>query len=334
MRAVIGHDHTWDVLVRAVEAGQVSHAYLLTGPDGIGKTALALDFARLLTCEQVVEGAPCGECASCRKIAHGNHPDVTLVEVDEGKRQLGVDAVRESVVRAANLAPSAGTWRVFILPAVERMTSNTVNALLKTVEEPPDDVVLLLTSADPDSLLPTLLSRCQILPMQPLPPVEVERALIDRWQVASAAARELAALAGGCLGWAVRAHEQPQLRAERAERLGQILALVDATRDQRIRTAGVLAGDGDAARRTVELWLLWWRDVTLAASGSAHLVTQGQARREAERIGRALGLMRAYAFLRALLNAQVALDQNANPRLTLEVLMLDLPTLAPAHGSR
>lgn len=339
MGEVIGHQQAHMLLARAVASGQVSHAYLLAGPDAIGKTALALAFAQLLECEQpdLAHGEPCGVCASCRKVQHGNHPDVTLVEPEEGKRLLGVDAVREAVVRLANLAPSTGRWRVFILPNVDRMTANTVNALLKTLEEPPPGVVLLLTSAEPENLLPTLLSRCQLLTLQPLPPDTIVHALQERWHVAHDEAVELAALANGRLGWAVRAHEHPEVREERARHLQQLTTLTRATRDERLRAAGTLATDGETARRVLELWILWWRDVTLAACGATHLTNSGTAGDEAMRQGRALGQERAQTFLRALLAAQAALDQNANPRLTFDVLMLDLPTAsatAPATPRR
>ena len=336
MREVIGHQQARMQLARAVATGQVSHAYLFAGPDAIGKTTLALAFAQLLECEHpdLVSGEPCGVCASCRKVLHGNHPDVTLVEAEEGKRLLGVDAVREAVVRLANLAPSTGRWRVFILPNVDRMTANTVNALLKTLEEPPPDVVLLLTSAEPENLLPTLLSRCQLLALHPLSPDEIVPALRDRWQVATGEAADLAALANGRLGWAVRAHDHPELREERARQLDQITSLTRATRDERLRLAGTLATDGDTARRVLEVWILWWRDVTLSACGATHLTSSGTARDEAERQGHVLGQERAQAFLRALLAAQTALDQNANPRLTFDVLMLDLPHLPPSAAHR
>ena len=333
MTSVVGHQQARALLARAAASGQVSHAYLLTGPRNVGKTTLAFAFAELLECEtpDYVSGAACGVCASCRKIEHGNHPDVTLVEPEEGKRQLGVDAVRETVVRMANLAPSAGRWRVFILPDVERMTANTVNALLKTLEEPPEGVVLLLTSSEPDTLLPTLISRCQIVPLQALMADEIADALQRRWQVPEEEARALAALANGRLGWAVAAHEHPELREERSEQLTRIVSLAEASRDERIRAAGAFAADGETARRVLELWTVWWRDVVLAACGAAHLASAGAPRREAERQGHALGCERAQSFLRALIEAQNALDANANARLTLEVLMLDLPHIgAPA----
>jgi DNA polymerase-3 subunit delta' len=335
MREVAGHRQAKALLERAVLSGGVRHAYLLTGPEGIGKTTLAWAFARLLECERrpPERTEPCGECAACRKLApsgHPSHPDVRLIEPLEGKRLLDIDSVRE-VLRAANLAPTEGAWRVFIIPAIERMTPNAANALLKTLEEPPPGVVLLLTSAEPDALLPTILSRCQPIAMQPIAPDELAAALVSGWQIAPAEAQELAALANGRLGWAIRALEQPELRERRAEQLRLLASLTTARRDQRLRQAGTLASDVESARRALELWMLWWRDVVLAACGAHTLATTGEARERAARQGRALGEERARAFMQSLLTAQAALDTNANPRLTLEVLMLDLPTLGAAQ---
>lgn len=336
MRAVVGHEQAQALLGRAVASELVAHAYLFVGPDGIGKTTLALAFAALLECQRpdVAAGEPCGVCSSCRRIAHGNHPDVTLVEAEEGKRQLGIDAVRENVIHLANLAPSSGRWRVFILPNVERMTPNTVNALLKTLEEPPERVVLLLTSAEPENLLPTLVSRCQIVPMRPLAAHVIADALTARWSVPAERARALAGLASGRLGWAVRAHDDPDLASARAEHLSKLIACTYGGRDERLAAAARLGTDAEAARSAIELWMLWWRDVVLAAHGATHLLSDGTARDEAVAQGRALGPEQAERFLRALIEAQAALDQNANPRLTLDVLMLDLPSLARQASAR
>jgi DNA polymerase-3 subunit delta' len=336
MREVVGNERAQRTLAQVHTSGQVRHAYLLTGPEGIGKTTLAVEFARLLLCERTVAaaGEPCGECSSCRRIAHGNHPDVTLLDTQEGKRFLGVDAVREDVVRLANLTPSSGKWRVFILPGAERMTPNTVTALLKTLEEPPAGVVLLLTSAEPENLLPTLVSRCQNVPLHQLTAAQIAAALRDRWHVESTEADELAALANGRLGWAVRAHERPELHEARRQQLETIMALCTSARDERLRRVAELSGDPETARRALELWTLWWRDVILAANDATHLASVGSAREMALQQGRTLGAERAHAFLRALIDARAALDANANPRLTLEVLMLDLPFVPGASVRR
>src|SRR5258707_6489772 len=201
MRDVVGNQQTQTLLQRAAVTGQVSHAYLLTGPEHIGKTTLALAFVKLLQCvgRDPTDEDACGRCDACRKIAHGNHPDVALVEPPEGKHWLPVEYVRD-VLHTANLAPYEGRWRAFILPRAERMRAEAVNALLKTLEEPPPDLVLLLTSAEPEQLLPTLVSRCQHLPMHPLSPEEIAGALRERWAVEAGEGEALPRVAGGRLG--------------------------------------------------------------------------------------------------------------------------------------
>jgi DNA polymerase-3 subunit delta' len=190
-------------------------------------------------------------------------------------------------------------------------------------------VVLLLTSAEPDLLLPTLVSRCQVVPLHPLAPGEIAEALARRWEVPPAEAERLAGLAGGRLGWAVEALQRPELAEGREATLDSILRLVTVARDARLRGAAALASDVEGACAAVEAWALWWRDVLLAAHSAPDLTSSGEARRLAERLGRAVGPEQAEAFLRRLLATRQQLDQNVNPRLALEVLALDMPVPAP-----
>jgi DNA polymerase III subunit delta' len=331
MREVAGHNLVQSRLIQAVKSNLVRHAYLFTGPAGVGKTTLALAFAQLLMCEHpdLTAGDSCNTCGNCLKIAHGNHPDLTLVEAWEGNRLLGVDAVRESVIRLANLAPTEANVRIFILPKVEQMTPNTTNALLKTLEEPPPGVVLLLTSTDLESVLPTVVSRCQVFTLHPVSTPVIEQLLISSYQADPDQAARLASAAQGRPGWAVRAYQHPGLLEERADLLDQIMGLARAGRDERLRTAATLAKDGDRARESLELWILWWRDVVLAASSTTHLISDGKARSEAERLAHSIGLQQAESFLHALLAAQDSLDQNTNARLVFDVLMFDLPREEP-----
>jgi len=332
MQGVVGNRHAQTLLERAVLTDTVSHAYLLTGPEAIGKTTLALAFATLLQCQNRAPGSAeaCGECVACRKMAHGTHPDVTLVKPPTGSKRINVDYVRE-LTRMANIAPNEGNWRIFIFPGVEELMPMVIpavpNALLKSLEEPPPGVVMILTSVELDGLLPTIISRCQLVPMQPIAPDEIVAALEGQWGVAPAEAQKLAALASGRLGWAVEAHKHPERTEARADLLAEIVSLTGATRDERIRSAATLASNNETARQTLDLWMLWWRDVTLAANGAQARATTGDARAQAERQGRALGPARVQAFMQALLAAQAALDQNGNPRLTMENLLLELPTL-------
>jgi DNA polymerase-3 subunit delta' len=201
------------------------------------------------------------------------------------------------------------------------------NIMLKTLEEPPPGVVIILTCIEMDGLLSTIISRCQVIPMQPIAPEEIVVALEQQWDVAPAEAQKLAALASGRLGWAVEAHKHPERSEARADLLAEIVGLTGATRDERIKRAGTLASDGETARQTLDLWMLWWRDVTLAANGAQARATTGDVRAQAERQGRVLGPVRAQAFMHALLAAQAALDQNGAPRLTMENLLLALPSV-------
>ena len=326
MREVVGNKQARALLERAITDGSVSHAYLLVGPDQIGKTTLALEFARLLQCtgRAADDTEACGVCAACRKTAHGTHPDVSVLEPPAGKQWLPVEQVRE-LLRTAYLAPYEGRWRIFVLPNVERLRAESVNALLKTLEEPPPGVLLLLTSTEPEQLLPTVTSRCQVVSLHPLAPEEIARALVERWGASPTEAEALAGLAGGRLGWAVEALRNPELRERRDATLRQVVELAGATRDARMRLAGQLASDTEAARAAVEVWALWWRDALLAAHGARGLTSTGPAREAAERVGRAVEPEQAETFMRRLLEAQQQLEQNANPRLALEVLALAMP---------
>jgi DNA polymerase-3 subunit delta' len=334
MRAIVGHSASQRLLAREALSSQVSHAYLVTGPERIGKTTLALEFARLLQCQGRAADSPepCGSCDACRKIASGAHPDVRLVVRPPDKRALPVDLVRE-VIHNASLAPTVGPWRIFIIPEIERMAAASANALLKTLEEPPERVALLLTSSEPEALLLTVVSRCQLVPTQPPTADEIRVALVEQWGVEPMRADELTALAHGRIGWAIEAAQNPELERARAALLARLVALTPASRDERLRAAGTLATDADAARAVVDLWLVWWRDVVLAAGGARHLAATGEVRTEAERQGRALGVERAQGFLRALVAAGEALEANANAQLTIETLLLDLPT-APVLDAR
>ncbi len=335
MQAVVGHSAAQRLLTREALSGQVSHAYLITGPEQIGKTTLALEFARLLQCQGRTLDAtePCGVCGSCRKIAAGSHPDVRLVVRPADKRTLPVELVRE-VIHSANLAPSVGPWRIFVIPELERMAAASANALLKTLEEPPERVVLLLTCSELETLLPTVVSRCQVVPTQPPTADEIQKALVERWDVALGRAEELTALAQGRIGWAIDAAQHPEIERARSETLARLISLTGAPREERLSAASALASDTEAARQLVELWLFWWRDVVLAACGARSLASAGEARAAAQRQGRALGVERAQDFLTALVAAREALEANANAQLTIEALLLDLPSLPVSNARR
>jgi DNA polymerase-3 subunit delta' len=317
---VVGHHLAVARLARSVATGRPGHAYLFVGPPQVGKRTLARAFAQALNCS--AGRRPCGQCRACLTIARGNHPDVRLVTGDEGT--IKIDHVR-ALQRELSLSPYEGRWRVAILPGMERATVEACNCLLKTLEEPPAQVVLVLTTTDADLLLPTIVSRCQQVNLYPLPVSEVEAALRQRWGVTGDRARLLARLSGGRIGWAVEAAQDPNALTRRNQRLDRLVALTGASRVDRLGFAEQAARRAEDLPELLEEWLNWWRDLLLVQGGCPDAVTNVDRRAQLEQQALSYSPAQIAAVIRELQATLVRLEQNVNPRLAMEVLLLHLP---------
>jgi DNA polymerase-3 subunit delta' len=321
---IAGHEWAVRSLRRAVAADTISHAYLLTGPPGGGKTTLARILAAALLCQAEAEERPCGNCRACRLVASGNHPDLHVVESEQIGASLKIAQVRELQHQLA-LTPVEGEWRIAILRRFEEVTTSAANALLKTLEEPPAYVVLAILANDADCLLPTIVSRCQQFPLRPLSVALVQQALAERWGAKPEQAKLLAHLSGGRLGWAVRTLSDEKALQRRAKRLDALEQLVSASIVERFRYAETLARDPVATQETLDLWIGWWRDVLLEGAGADAPLTNVDRLSRLRDHARRFGWPQSNSVIEALWGAVKKLKQNANPRLVLEVLMLDLP---------
>jgi DNA polymerase-3 subunit delta' len=318
--SIIGHDWAVSLLLRSVEQGHASHAYLFTGIDHIGKSTLARILAQALNC--VEQPGFCDQCRACKLIVAGKHPDLHLV-APEGNA-LKIDQVR-ALQHDLALAPMEGRYRVAILEGMDRATPEASNALLKTLEEPPAHVVVVLIAPEAELLLPTIVSRCQLIALRPLSVETVRAALVERWKVDGERAETLAHLSGGRLGWAVMATLDESLLARRAQWLDDLMRLTGQGHVERFAYAEILSSDPRAARETLRLWQTWWRDVMLLASGSDSMLTNSDHRETLRAHARRFGVDRARAAASRLAQALWQLDHNANARLAIEVLLLDLP---------
>lgn len=198
--SVLGQDAALGSVRRALERNRMPHAVLMHGPVGVGKATCAGILAQALNCATSDYKDACGTCASCRKVARGLHPDVLWVEPEKGT--IKVEAVRR-LVEAVGYKPYEGARRVVVIDSAHTMNPSAQNALLKTLEEPPPSSILVLVTAAPRSLLPTVRSRCQPLRFQPLP-MDVLRGHLEETEgLAPEEARLRAALAPGSLGRAI-----------------------------------------------------------------------------------------------------------------------------------
>ena len=326
MWGVVGHQGVVRLLERARQQDRLAPAYLFVGPPHVGKGTVALALAKAVNCRGAAP--PCNECDQCRHIDERRHPDVRMLEVQEvaGQRAISIDAVRE-VQRQAYLRPFEGQWRVTVIDGAEYLSEPAANALLKTLEEPPPHVLLVLLATNAEGVLPTIRSRCQRLDHRPLAEDAVAQALASRWEVPSEQAEELAMLSRGCIGWALRAWRDPTVLETRARRLERLIKVSGASLEERFAHAGELAGllaqERSAVREVLELWCAWWRDLLVVRAGAPTVAVQADATTREQAQG--FTVQELVAALRALLRTQDLLDRNVNPRLALEELALSLP---------
>ena len=334
MWQVYGQDHLLKQLEPGLKSGRLAHAYLLVGPPRVGKMALALALAQAVNCLQG-PGTPCGDCNQCRRIAQRYHADLRVIGVARSEENgptrtvIGIADVKDAL-HQANLKPFEGACSIIIFDGAELMSDEAANALLKTLEEPPPQVLILLLTTNEDVLLSTIRSRCRRLDLLPVSKQLMTERLVAEYQADPETAERLARLSRGCLGWAITALGDPQIMEQRAEDLEQIREICESGLEGRFNYAADLATrfsrDRNATRELLFLWLRWWRGLLLIKEGTAEYAHNTDRLDQLRLQATQLSTRQVVGFVRELLQTIEALDRNANPRLALEVLMLNLPT--------
>ena len=312
------------MLRQHVTHGTMRHAYLFTGSPGVGRRSLALAFARALTCSSPpAPGAFCGECRNCRQIAAMQHPDLSVIQAEKEGGMLKVEQIRD-LRKSVLLSPYQAKYKIVLLLRFQEANPNAANALLKTLEEAPGKVILLLTANNTEDLLPTIVSRCEVLRLRPVPLPQLESYLRQRG-AEEAHARFIAHLSAGRPGYALRLLEDDEALAFRTEKLQEFAELLQASRVARFSYAEKLTKDKEEFRQTLLIWLSLWRDVMLYAAEDRESITNIDQRELIEKLAARLGLRGAKKRLVATEKGMSQLRHNVNARLLAEVLLLDLP---------
>lgn len=309
-----GQDRVISFLKVSIANNRVGHAYIFWGPAGIGKALTALNFAKALNCENKNEDAPCDQCASCKRIASSNHPDVFLIKPEKDNSGIGIDRIRE-MIKDITLRPYEAKKKVYIIDGAQGMTLDAQNALLKTLEEPSSESVLILLAESPSGLLPTIQSRCQAVKFFALGIDEVKSILVEEYKVDNINAHILAHLSSGRLGEALLYRDASLLE----KRSWVIKGLADKT---------LFDSDFDRLSKRdlkfyLDVMLTWYRDIliakTLVHTGETPLVNidkediilRESKTSEIEGLG---------DIIKQIISTSFFLEQNANPKLAIAAL--------------
>lgn len=344
---IIGHDKPIAMLRRSLSTGRLSHAYLFTGPQGVGKRTIALALAMTVNClgetlpGQPWPDVPCLLCPSCARIMRGNHIDVSEISLEQQSRlqgdggrkaplsrELRIDVVRD-MQSTIGLNPHSGRRKVYVIGDADRLNEEASNCLLKTLEEPPEHSMLVLLAPDEDSVLPTISSRCVQLQFRPLPRGLVASSLVSVWGAEEEQAETLAALSGGRLGYAVELLRNDGALARRRGTLEEAALLTGATVLDRIEAAAKYAKRFTEARlelfEMLDEWETWWRDVMVVKAGASDLAVSVDQLPSLNSIARRTPVSKAAGAVRLIQQTRRQLLENVNPRLALESLTLGLP---------
>lgn len=328
---LIGHQWAVDLLREHLLRGRLRHAYLFTGPSGVGRRTLALRFAQVINCQQSPQpGGYCGHCRACTLIARMQHPDLSVLQAEMVGGILKVDAIRE-LQRSLALTPYEARYRLALLLRFEEANLNAANALLKTLEEPSPNVILLLTAEDQENLPETIVSRCEVLRLRPVPVDVLERGLIDDWGVSEDQAWLLARISAGRPGYAYRLAMEPGLMVSRKEWLQNIQEMLVSDRLGRFSFAEKIARDKDGLRDGLQVWLAFWRDILLELTGCQRTFSNPDWHEEITTIASHVNLDQTRQFITVLQRTQELLNYNINRQLAMEVLMLALPRLSQSQ---
>ena len=335
MWSTVGQDHILNQLKASVSSDRLAHAYLFIGRTGIGKMCLAIDLARAVNC--LGNGPdPCGECAQCIRISAGHHADVRIVGIIEkgsdspARTVIGIDDVKD-ILHQTNLKPFEGFCTVIIFDGAEHLSQEASNALLKTLEEPSPQVLIILLTNSEETILETIRSRCRSYRLRTSPKDLMQKFLIDRYSSDSDRHEMITRISRGCIGWAIRAVTDPRVLQQREADLNHMLDTMKSGLYEKFNYANEMAleftRDRVAVNEVLYLWKNWWRDLLLIKAGSDEHVLSIHRVDSLNAQSLQLSTEDIINFVKLIDHTIFALNHNANTRVAFENLMVNMPKI-------
>jgi len=334
---ILGQEKAKKFLKKVMAREKMPHAYLFTGIPGIGKTSMALALALALNCSTPVNGEGCGQCIPCRQMLGGNFPDFLSIK-PEGQH-IKIDQIRD-LNRSLGFPPVSGGYRMCVIYQAETMTIEAANSFLKTLEEPPPGNILILNAPAPLGLLPTIVSRCQRVPFQPLPVQDITDWLVKERDLNEETAQVLARVSAGSLGRALKMCDSGFFD-KREEWLARVIKLPALSRDEALEMALECAGEnkktdidtsesGEAGiMDMLAIWESWYRDLLFVrVGGSRHLLINVDFSRKLKNIAGSFKINGLVDSLLMVDQAQRDLRRMRNTTLVMEHTVLGLNRLA------
>ncbi len=317
--SIEGHEKSIRILQRAIANNALAHAYLFSGQAGIGKKKTAFALAAAVNCLNARPEGGCGECPSCRKVDTLGHPDVHVLLPDGD--EIKIDQIRQ-VQSDFALKPFEGTKKVLIVDNAESMNAASSNAFLKTLEEPPGDALIILITAMPQGLLPTIRSRCQEIMFHPLPRNTLARALVQRRGLSEEDAWFIAALAQGSMGRGLEMDIAAE-KAAREEGAALWSGLAQMGPGEALVLAETIAKDRERLERLIEIGVEELRDALVyRVTREERLLVHAEAQQLSRQMAERYSLPRLLADMDLFMASRNLLDRRVSAQLVTENLLL------------
>lgn len=328
---IIGHQKIISFLTSSIRSGRLAHAYLFIGPPQVGKKTVALEFIKKLQCEKSLikndDFSACGQCRSCLLIKKNQHPDVLLVEIGnkvtetegEANQSIKIEQIRQ-IQHLLSLSPFSAKYKAVIIDEADRLTLEAANCLLKTLEEPSQKSLLILISANWQRILPTIISRCQLIKFLSVKSQLIKEDLKALGFRNNDRIEQAVKFSCGRPGAAIKLLSEPELLVGREQSVGELQKLLKKDLVEKFKYAQQLAQDSAGAQEVLGQWLIWFRDQLLMMVGAKNLTVFGQD----INLG-GYSLLKIQELIKNIQQTQGLLNESSfNTRLILENLMLKI----------